>query len=92
MEKVKIMIDIDLQEIAQAVKELVIRNAVRNIEEDIYGVRGTYSKHVYVDAIKDAVRDTVKKNADDIINRAVDAGGLYIGKKGLKKMIDEDDL
>lgn len=88
----KITIDIDEQEIAQAVKELVIRNAVRNIEEDIYGGRGTYSKHVYVDAIKDAVRETVKKNADDIINRAVDAGGLYIGKKGLKKMIDEDTL
>ena len=88
----KITIDIDEQEIAQAVKELVIKNAVRNIEEDIYGGRGTYSKHVYVDAIKDAVRETVKKNADDIINRAVDAGGLYIGKKGLKKMIDEDTL
>jgi hypothetical protein len=44
------------------------------------------------DAIKDAVREIVKKHADDIINRAVDAGGLYIGKKGLKKMIDEDVL
>ena len=49
-------------------------------------------KHIYVDAIKDAVRETVKKNSEDIINRAVDAGGLYIGKKGLKKMIDEDAL
>ena len=87
-----IKIDIDEQEIADAVKELVIRNAVRNIEEDIYGGRRTYRKSVYVDAIKDAVRETVKKNAEDIINRAVDAGGLYIGKKGLKKMIDEDTL
>ena len=88
----KITIDIDEQEIAEAVKELVIKNAVENIEQDIYGGRGSYSKRVYVDAIKDAVRETVKKHADDIINRAVDAGGLYIGKKGLKKMIDEDAL
>ena len=88
----KITIDIDEQEIADAVKELVIRNAVKSIEEDIYGGRGSYSKHVYVDAIKDAVRETVKKNTDDIINRAVEAGGLYIGKKGLKKMIEEDAL
>lgn len=88
----KITIDIDEQEVAEAVKELVIKNAVESIEKDIYGGRGSYSKHIYVDAIKDAVRETVKKHADDIINRAVDAGGLYIGKKGLKKMIDEDTL
>ena len=88
----KITIDIDEQEVAEAVKELVIKNAVKNIEHDIYGGKGYYSKRIYVDAIKDAVRETVKKHADDIINRAVDAGGLYIGKKGLKKMIDEDAL
>ena len=88
----KITIDIDEQEIAEAVKELVIKDAVEDIEHDIYCGKGYYSKHIYVDAIKDAVRETVKKNADDIINRAVDAGGLYIGKKGLKKMIDEETL
>ena len=88
----KITIEINEQEVADAVKELIIKNAVEDIENDIYGGRGSYSKHVYVDAIKDAVRETVKKHADDIINRAVDAGGLYIGKKGLKKMIDEDTL
>ena len=88
----KITIDIDEREVAEAVKELIIKNAVKDIENDIYGGRGCYSKHVYVDAIKDAVRETVKKHTDDIINRAVDAGGLYIGKKGLKKMIDEDAI
>lgn len=88
----KITIDIDEREVVEAVKELIIKNAVKDIEYDIYGGRGSYSKHIYVDAIKDAVRETVKKHADDIINRAVDAGGLYIGKKGLKKMIDEDAL
>lgn len=88
----KITIEVDEKEIAEEVKALIIQNAVLNIEKDIYGGRGSYSKHVYVDAIKDAVRETVKKNADDIINRAVDAGGLYIGKKGLKKMIDEDAI
>lgn len=88
----KITIEVDEKEIAEEVKALIIQNSVANIESDIYGGRGSYSKHVYVDAIKDAVRETVKKHADDIINRAVDAGGLYIGKKGLKKMIDEDTI
>ena len=85
-------IEIDDKEIMDEVMALVVKRAVDSIEQDIYGGRGSYSKHVYVDAIKDAVRETVKKHADDIINRAVDAGGLYIGKKGLKKMIDEDAI
>lgn len=88
----KITIDIDEQEVAEAVKELVIKNAVEDIEHDIYGGKGYYNRQVYIDAIKDAARETVKKHADDIINRAVEAGGLYIGKKGLKKMIDEDAI
>lgn len=85
-------IEIDDKEIMDEVMALVVKRAVDSIEQDIYGGRGSYSKHVYVDAIKDAVRETVKKHADDIINRAVEAGGLYIGKKGLKKMIDEDAI
>lgn len=85
----KITIEVDEKEIAEEVKALIIQNAVLNIENDIYGGRGSYSKHVYVDAIKDAVRETVKKNAEDIINRGVTYAGEYIGKKGLKKMIDE---
>lgn len=88
----KITIEVDEKEIAEEVKALIIQNAVVNIENDIYGGRGSYSKHVYVDAIKDAVRETVKKHPDDIINRAVDYAGTYIGKKGLKKMIDDGDI
>ena len=84
-----INMEIDDKEIMDEVMALVIKRAVDNIEQDIYGGRGSYSKHVYVDAIKDAVRETVKKNAEDIISRGVTYAGEYIGKKGLKKMIDE---
>lgn len=88
----KITIDIDEQEIAKEVKELVLKNAVEEVEHYIYGGKGYYNRDIYIDSIKAAVRETVKKHAEDIINRAVDAGGLYIGKKGLKKMIDEDAI
>lgn len=88
----KITIEVDEKEIAEEVKTLIVQNAVLNIENDIYGGRGSYSKHVYVDAIKDAVRETVKKHAEDIIGRAVEYGGTYIGKKGLKKMIDDGSI
>ena len=88
----KITIDIDEEELDKRVFDMIVRNTVQDVEETLFGGRPNTYKHIYVDAIKDAVRETVKKHADDIINRAVDAGGLYIGKKGLKKMIDEDAL
>lgn len=88
----KITIDIDEEELGKRVFDIVVQNTVDNVEETMFGGRPSTYRHIYVDAIKDAVRETVKKHADDIINRAVDAGGLYIGKKGLKKMIDEDML
>ena len=88
----KITIDIDEEELNKRVFDMVVRNTVQDVEGTLFGGRQQTYKHIYVDAIKDAVRETVKKHADDIINRAVDAGGLYIGKKGLKKMIDEDAI
>ena len=89
----KITIEIDEQEIAEKAKEIVIQNAIEQIEKDVYGESyNRYQKHVYVDAIKDAVRETVKKNAEDIIDRGVTYAGEYIGKKGLKKMIDDGSI
>ena len=85
-----IMVEIDEHEIAEKAKEIVIQNAVEQIEKDVYGESyNHYHKHVYVDAIKDAARETVKKNAEAIIDRGVTYAGEYIGKKGLKKMIDD---
>lgn len=89
----KITIEIDEQEIAEEVKALIIRNAVKKIEEDLYhDPYGNVNRRVYKDGINEAVRETVKKHFDDIINRAVDYAGEYIGKKGLKKMIDEGTI
>lgn len=89
----KITIEIDEQVIAEKAKEIVIQNAVEQIEKDVYGESyNRYHKHVYVDAIKDAVRETVKKNTEDIISRGVTYAGEYIGKKGLKKMIDDGSI
>lgn len=89
----KITIEFDEQEIAKKAKEIVVQNAVEQIEKDVYGESyNRYHKHVYVDAIKDAVRETIKKNAEDIIDRGVTYAGEYIGKKGLKKMIDDGSI
>jgi len=87
----KFTIEIDEKELEKRVLEMLVRNATQDVEEMLNG-NGYHHRRDYTEAIKDAVRETVKKNADDIINRAVDAGGLYIGKKGLKKMIDEDAI
>ena len=87
----KFTIEVDEKELEKRVLEMLVRNATQDVEEMLQG-KGYHYRRDYTEAIKDAVRETVKKHADDIINRAVDAGGLYIGKKGLKKMIDEDAL
>lgn len=89
----KITIEIDEQEIMEEVKAVVIRNAVKKVEEDLYhDPYGNINRRVYKDGINEGVRETVKKHFDDIINRAVDYAGEYIGKKGLKKMIDEGTI
>lgn len=89
----KIAIEIDEQEVADEVKAMIIRNAVKKIEEDLYhDPYGNINRRVYKDGITEAVRETVKKHFDDIVNRAVDYAGEYIGKKGLKKMIDDGSI
>lgn len=89
----KITIDIDEQEIMEEVKAVVVRNAVKYVEEKLYKTEyANYDRRIYHEAIKEAVRETVKKNAENILNRAVNYAGEYIGKKGLKKMIDEGTI
>lgn len=86
----KITIEIDDREIAEAVKDTVIRNAVESVEENLYRDEyGNYNRRIYHEAIKEAVRETIKKNAGDIIDRGTAYAGEYIGKKGLKKLIDD---
>lgn len=89
----KITIDIDEQEIMEEVKAVVVRNAVKYVEEKLYKTEYVnYDRRIYHEAIKEAVRETVKKNAENILDRAVNYAGEYIGKKGLKKMIDEGTI
>lgn len=89
----KITIEIDEKEIAEEVKAMITSDAVKKIEEDLYhDPYGNINRRMYKDGISDAVREEVKKHCDDIINRAVDAAAQYIGKKGLKKMIDDGTI
>ena len=89
----KITIDINEKVIEEEVMHVIVHNAVEAIEDKLYHDEyGNYNRRVYSDAIKEAVRDAVKKNAEDIINRASEYAGTYIGKKGLKKMIDDGSI
>lgn len=89
----KIMVEIDEKVIEEEVMRVIVDNAVKAVEDKLYHDEyGNYNRRVYNDAIKEAVRDAVKKNAEDIINRASEYAGTYIGKKGLKKMIDDGSI
>ena len=49
-------------------------------------------RRIYKEGIAGAVREKVKEHSSDIIDRAVRYAGEYIGKKGLKRMIDEGTI
>lgn len=86
----KITIDIDDEEIRKAVVDLVIDRVAETVEHEIF-TDGHYSvmRRLYREGVQDQTRQLIKQNLDDIVNRAVEYAGTYIGKKGLKKMIDE---
>jgi len=86
----KITIEIDEDEIRKAVVDLVIDRVADTVEHEIF-TDGHYStmRKLYRDGVQDQTRALLKDHLDDIVSRAVDYAGTYIGKKGLKKMIDE---
>ncbi len=89
----KVTVEIDEKEIKETVLNLVVSRAVDTVERKLFNDEfGNGFRRVYSEAIKDSVRALLKEHVDDVTDRAVNAAGQYIGKKGLKKMIDEDKI
>lgn len=88
-----ITVTINEKDIERAVEDLIINDAVTTIEKSLFKDEyGNYDRRVYIEAIKQNVRELLKEHKDEIVNRAVDYAGVYIGKKGFKKMVDEDQI
>jgi hypothetical protein len=86
----KITIEINEQEIIDAVKEKIIENAVKQVQYDLFQNEfSNYHRNVYRKEVKDAIRDVIKENKEDLAKRAVNAAAVSIRSTALKKKLND---
>ena len=87
----KIEIEIPDEELREAVKCALVRDAVEEIETDIWERSWGTSRYMrmYDKAITEGIRSLLKEHIEDISNRAVKAAATSIHNKGIKKLLTE---
>lgn len=83
----KITVEIDDKEIETEVKRIVTEEIAKSILKN----RST-DGYIYRRMIKDAIRETIKADIDNLSDRAVEAASVSIANKGLKKVSTEELL
>lgn len=83
----KITVEIDDKEIETEVKKIVTEEIAKSILKN----RST-DGYIYRRMIKDAIRETIKADIDNLSDRAVEAASVSIANKGLKKVSTEELL
>ena len=81
----KVTIDIPDEDINQAVQALL----VQRLADQLFGERNNYDKHGYQRMLKAAVKDVLADRVDEVVDRAVTYAADYIGKKGVKKIVEK---
>ena len=81
----KVIIDIPDDEIKKEVFEILTRRLADQIFED----RWNYDEQAYRRMLKEAVNTVLKERADEIVNCCIPHAAAYIGKKGVKKFVEE---
>ncbi len=71
------------------IETVVFNVLVRQIAESIFTERYTKDRSDYSRAIKTALIVVLKEHADEIVERCIPRAAEYIGKKGVKKFVDE---
>ena len=84
----KIMIEIDEDELNKAIECVIVQNAVKQIENDLYNDGYGYNRRIYRDEIKNAIRSVIRDHKDDLEKRAVEAAAYTISHKALKEKIN----
>ena len=83
----KITVEIDDKEIETEVKRIVTEEIAKSILKN-----RTTDGYIYRRMIKDAIRETIKADIDNLSDRAVEAASVSIANKGLKKVSTEELL
>ena len=87
----KITIEIPDEELREAVKCALVRDAVEQIETDLWEKSWGTSRYMrmYDKAITEGIRSLLKEHIEDLSNRAVKAAATSIQNKGIKKLLTE---
>ena len=87
----KIEIEIPDEELREAAKCALVRNAVEQIETDLWEKSWGTSRYMrmYDKAITEGIRSLLKEHIEDLSNRAVKAAATSIQNKGIKKLLTE---
>ena len=88
---VNITIEIPDEELREAVKCALVRDAVEQIETDLWEKSWGTSRYMrmYDKAITEGIRSLLKEHIEDLSNRAVKSAATSIQKKGIKKLLTE---
>lgn len=76
-------------DIPDDIKKEVFELLTSRIAENIFTERYSYDKNIFKTFLKDAVNKIVKERADEIVERCIPYASEYIGKKCLKKLVDQ---
>lgn len=85
----KLIIDVDENEIIEKAKQLIVEDIANRMLDKF---RRTSEGYCYRTVIKDCVREVIKKDIDNLSDRAVEAASVSIVNKGLKKISAEELL
>ena len=87
----KITIEIPDEELREAVKYELVRDAVKEVETELWEKSWGTSRYLrmYDKAITEGVRALLKEHIEELSNRAVRAAATSIHNKGVKKLLTE---
>lgn len=81
----KITIDIPDEDIKKEVFDIL----TRRLADNIFTERYSYDKNIFERIMRNSLNKIMKEKADDIIEMCIPRASEYIGKKGVKKFLDQ---
>lgn len=87
----KFEVDLNTEQIAQLISDTVVRNAVNELENEIFD-DGCYNiaRRMYRDNVQGEVRKLIKAHSDEIIEKAIKEASLIIARKALPKLLEKE--
>ncbi len=70
------------------IKKEVFRLVTQKIADSLFGGRWDYDHNLYHRMLKEGVNAVLKERSDEIVDRCIPQAADYIGKKGVKKLVD----